>query len=261
MTVYENLTFALKIRKIPKYKLKDIVESTAKLLGLSDYLYKKPKQLSGGQRQRVALGRAISRKPALFLFDEPLSNLDAELRLRMRSEILSLHRRIEGTSLYVTHDQIEAMSLADRIMIINKGLQIGPEKPRLLYDHPPDTFTAEFLGNPGMNLLKCTTDENGNCLRIGNAQPFPHGEILPPNTEIIYGFRPEDCQIAQTGQIPVEVIGFEDTGKEYIAELSGPDNIKIFCLTEKKHSPGSRLHLKINKARFFNPETLKALTT
>jgi len=261
MTVYENLAFALKIRKTPKHKLKDIVESTAKLLGLSDYLHKKPKQLSGGQRQRVALGRAISRRPALFLFDEPLSNLDAELRLRMRSEILSLHNNIKGTFLYVTHDQIEAMSLADRIMIINKGLQIGPERPRLLYDYPPDTFTAEFLGNPGMNLLKGFTDESGNYIKIGNAQPFPHEKTLPTNNEIIYGFRPEDCQISQTGQIPIEVIGFEDTGKEYIIELSGPDNSKIFCLTEKKYNLGTKLYLKINKARFFDPKTSKALTS
>lgn len=261
MTVYENLAFALKIRKIPKRQQKDMVQSTAKLLGLSNYLYKKPKHLSGGQRQRVALGRAIIRNPALFLFDEPLSNLDAELRSRMRSEILSLHRRIGGTSLYVTHDQVEAMSLADRIMIINQGIQIGPEKPRALYDFPPDTFTAEFLGNPGMNLLEGVTDESGNYIKISDSPPFSPGKRLPPNTKIIYGFRPEDCHIVQTGHIPVEVVGFEDAGKEYIIEFSGPDNSKLFCLAEKKYSPGSKLHLKVNKVRFFNPETLKALST
>jgi len=161
MSVYENLAFALKIRKLAKDQIDNKVKTTANLLGLIDYLNRKPRQLSGGQRQRVALGRAIVRNPSLFLFDEPLSNLDAELRSQMRFELLALHRKIGATSIYVTHDQIEAMSLADNIVILNNGRQIGPAKPRELYDNPPDTFVAGFLGNPGMNLLKAATDATG----------------------------------------------------------------------------------------------------
>ena len=259
MTVYDNLAFALKIRKIARDQLDLKVKETAELLGLTEYLNRKPKQLSGGQRQRVALGRAIIRNPSLFLFDEPLSNLDAKLRTRMRSELLSLHRKINGTSVYVTHDQVEAMSLADKIIILNQGRQIGPESPRTLYDQPPDTFVAGFLGNPGMNLIEGVTDEDGKYLKIGDAPPFEPGTVLPPYIRVIYGFRPEDCQPDNTGQVPVEVIGVEDTGKEFIIELTGPSKSRMVCLSEKRYSYGDKFYLTVNKASFFDPETGKAL--
>jgi len=259
MTVYDNLAFALKIRKLPKNQLNEKVEAAALLLGLSDYLHRKPKQLSGGQRQRVALGRAIIRNPSLFLFDEPLSNLDAKLRSKMRFELLAIHRKIEATSLYVTHDQVEAMSLADRIIILNQGKQIGPEKPRNLYDNPPDTFVAGFLGNPGMNLLEGVTGDDGKTINISNAPPFTFGFRYYPGTKIVFGFRPEHCRLAQTGQIPVEVIGIEDAGKEYIIELAGPKNSKLICLSENMYSCGERYYLDVKKASFFDHSTGKAL--
>jgi len=259
MTVYDNLAFALKIRKLPKNQLNEKVKATALLLGLSDYLHRKPKQLSGGQRQRVALGRAIIRNPSLFLFDEPLSNLDAKLRSKMRFELLALHRKIKATSLYVTHDQVEAMSLADKIIILNQGRQIGPEKPRNLYDNPPDTFVAGFLGNPGMNLLEGITGDDGKMISIGDASPFSLGFKYFPDTKIIYGFRPEDCRLAQTGQIPVEVIGTEDAGKEYIIELAGPKKSKLICLSDNIYSCGERFYLDVKKASFFDHITGKAL--
>jgi multiple sugar transport system ATP-binding protein len=261
MTVFENLAFALKIRDIAKDEIRSRVESAAALLDLSDHLQKKPAHLSGGQRQRVALGRAIIRKPALFLLDEPLSNLDAELRMRMRSELLAIHRRIAGTSLYVTHDQVEAMSLADKIVILNKGQQIGPENPRTLYDNPPDTFTASFLGNPGMNLLEGTIDSTGKRVVLSDAIIINiAGEELP-GKEIIYGFRPEKCKLANSGQIPVEAIGYEDAGKEYIIELTGPKGARIFCLSDKKPSVGEHLFLTADTAYLFDRKTSQSIKT
>jgi ABC-type sugar transport system ATPase subunit len=251
MSVYENLAFALKIRKLSKDQIDEKVRFTANLIGLIGYLDRKPKQLSGGQRQRVALGRAIVRNPSLFLFDEPLSNLDAELRSQMRFELLSLHRKIGATSIYVTHDQIEAMSLADNIVILNEGHQTGPAKPRELYDNPPDTFVAGFLGNPGMNMLEATTDNTGRMLKIGDAPEFASSMDLQANCKLIYGFRPENCVLDTNGQIPVEIIGAEDTGKEFIIELKGPSNSRVFCLSKSKHSRGDKLWLKIGQTRFF----------
>jgi multiple sugar transport system ATP-binding protein len=259
MTVFDNLAFALKVRKVPKDQLKKTVTSTAELLGLAGYLNRKPKQLSGGQRQRVALGRAIVRNPSLFLFDEPLSNLDAELRSQMRFELLSLHRQIEATSVYVTHDQTEAMSLADNIIILNNGRQTGPAKPRELYDNPPDTFVAGFLGNPGMNFMRAIVDESGQKLKIADLPPFEPGINLIPGTKLIYGFRPENCELKADGQIPVKVIGAEDTGKEFIVELSGPERIRLYCVTKEKYPLGENLRLNVQRAGFFNFETGVAL--
>jgi len=259
MTVYDNLAFALKVRKLKRKDLDQRVKQTAGLLGLGDYLARKPKQLSGGQRQRVALGRAIVRNPALFLFDEPLSNLDAKLRARMRAELLSLHRRIGATSLYVTHDQVEAMSLADRIVILNQGRQVGPESPRTLYDNPPDVFVAGFLGSPGMNLLETTTDFTGRQARIDDSITLKTDVPLLPESRIIYGFRPEDCVLADDGEIKVEVCGLEDTGKEFIIQLLGPGNARLHCLSDQKHPLGERIGLKVKKARFFDAATGRAI--
>ncbi|MCD6160820.1 MAG: ABC transporter ATP-binding protein [candidate division Zixibacteria bacterium] len=261
MTVYDNLAFALKIRKFPKNILDKKVNDTAKLLGLDKYLYRKPKQLSGGQRQRVALGRAIIREPSLFLFDEPLSNLDAKLRSRMRSELLMLHRQVGGTSIFVTHDQVEAMSLADRIIILNEGNQIGPEKPRILYDNPPDTFTAGFLGNPGMNLIAAEVDKSGKHILIEDIQSFLSGLELPAHAKIIFGFRPEDCWLGDNGQIPVKIAGIEDTGKEFIIELSGPGESKLHCLSANKYPYQKKYYLNIKKASLFNFDTGKLLNS
>jgi heme ABC exporter ATP-binding subunit CcmA len=259
MTVFENLAFALKIRKIPQSEIKTRVETTAELIGLSEYLNRKPKQLSGGQRQRVALGRAIIRQPALYLFDEPLSNLDAELRMRMRSELLALHRKVGGTSLYVTHDQVEALSLADRIVILNGGKQIGPEQPRVLYDTPPDTFVAGFLGNPGMNFLKGVVDSSGKMIAINQSLSLPCPTQLTPNSGIVYGFRPEHCGLSDSGAIDCKIVGYEDSGKEYIVELNGNFEGKLFCLSRSRPIIGERAKLVINRAAIFDRNTSKAV--
>jgi len=259
MTVFENLAFALKIRKLPREQIKANVKQTARLIGLFEYLNRKPKQLSGGQRQRVALGRAIIREPALFLFDEPLSNLDAELRMKMRSELLALHRRVGGTSLYVTHDQVEALSLADRIIILNGGKQIGPEKPRALYDNPPDTFVASFLGNPGMNLLKGVVDETGRQIMLGNEISVPNPGQLTVGQNVMYGFRPEHCSLSENGQIPAEIIAYEDSGKEYIVELSGPAGSKVFCLSHVCPVAGEKVRLAVEHICVFDGQTLKSI--
>jgi len=255
MTVLDNLAFALKLRKLPKADVSEKVKQTADMLGLTKYLDRKPKQLSGGQRQRVALGRAIVRSPALFLFDEPLSNLDAELRSQMRLELLSLHRRIGATSIYVTHDQVEAMSLGDKIIILNNGRQIGPERPRELYDNPPSSFVAGFIGSPGMNLLKGVVNGEGNSASIGDGTWIALDRKMSPNRQIIIGFRPEACRSDLQGTIPAVVMGFEDSGKEYIIELSVPGRQRIFCLSKTKYGIGESLQLSVEKFHYFDGDS------
>lgn len=258
MTVYENLAFALKVRKFGKDAIRENVTRTAGLLGLTNYLDRRPAQLSGGQRQRVALGRAIVRNPSLFLFDEPLSNLDAELRSQMRFELLSLHRKLGATSLYVTHDQIEAMSLADNIIILNDGKQLGPARPRDLYENPPNIFVARFLGNPGMNLLKATVTADSDTILIGDSIAHKIGRKLVSQTEILYGFRPEHCAPSPEGDIPVEVAGVEDSGKEYILKLKGPDSSLLYCLSARAYNAGDKFKIKVNREHFFDSQS-KAL--
>src|ERR1700726_5195557 len=161
MTVYENMSFGLRLKKFPKPEIKERVENAARILDITDLLGRRPKQLSGGQRQRVAMGRAIVRNPQVFLFDEPLSNLDAKLRVQMRAEIKELHQRLKVTTVYVTHDQIEAMTMADKIVVMNDGLveQIGA--PLELYDRPENLFVAGFIGSPAMNFLRGRVRHNG----------------------------------------------------------------------------------------------------
>lgn len=199
MTVYDNMAFALKLRRRPKAEIRRAVEEAAHVLGLSDMLDRLPKQLSGGQRQRVALGRAIVRKPKVFLFDEPLSNLDAKMRVEMRSEIHRLHRHLQATIIYVTHDQIEAMTMGDRIVVMEKGLIRQVADPLTLYNTPENRFTAGFIGTPPMNFLEVA-------IRSENDRPVletPAGSLEPPNAWHAFladhrgkngclGIRPED---------------------------------------------------------------------
>src|SRR5438046_4830865 len=171
MTVYDNMAFSLKLAHVPDDELRRRVDEAAQILGLSDYFQRYPRQLSGGQRQRGAMGRAIVRKPQVFLFDEPLSNLDAKLRVAMRTEIKALHQRLTTTSVYVTHDQIEAMTMADRIVVMNAGRveQIG--SPLGLYDDPANLFVAGFIGSPAMNFLKGRL--NGSAVAVGSGISLP----------------------------------------------------------------------------------------
>jgi multiple sugar transport system ATP-binding protein len=198
MTVLENLTFALKLRNHDAGEIASRAQKAATLLGLQELLDRHPRHLSGGQRQRVAMGRAIVRDPKVFLFDEPLSNLDARLRVQMRAEIKALHQRLRATTVYVTHDQIEAMTMADRIVVLNGGVieQIGA--PLALYDDPDNLFVAGFIGSPAMNFFKGVYEQQGSgaCVRVSElALPVPavnatHGQ------EVVYGVRPEHLQLA-----------------------------------------------------------------
>ena len=199
MTVYDNMAFSLKLRKAEKSVIEERVRKAAGILNLTDYLDRYPRQLSGGQRQRVAMGRAIVRDPQVFLFDEPLSNLDAKLRVQMRTEIKALHQRLKTTTVYVTHDQVEAMTMADRIVVMHDGIveQIGT--PLELYDNPANTFVAGFIGSPAMNFVTGTSA----------AQWRRHPMSMPPDrccrsrpacraptaSNVIYGIRPEHLSI------------------------------------------------------------------
>jgi ABC-type sugar transport system ATPase subunit len=168
MTVRENLAFGLKLRKTPAAEITERVGEAAETLGLTSYLDRKPRALSGGERQRVALGRAIVRRPSVFLFDEPLSNLDAQLRTHMRAELHRLHRQIGATMIYVTHDQVEAMTLGDRIAVLDKGLLQQVDTPLAVYEHPANRFVAGFLGSPAMNFLAATPGADGATVRVGD---------------------------------------------------------------------------------------------
>jgi multiple sugar transport system ATP-binding protein len=246
MTVADNMGFSLKLRNAPRSEIDSRVRRAADILGLAPLLARFPRQLSGGQRQRVAMGRAIVRDPQVFLFDEPLSNLDAKLRVQMRTEIKELHQRLKTTTIYVTHDQIEAMTMADKIVVMHDGLveQIGA--PLELYDRPTNLFVAGFIGSPAMNCLKGTLRLNGKSEFEG-----PGGVHLPvlaaqgaDGQPAIYGIRPEHFVIADDGaEAEVQVI--EPTGSEthVVAKLGGQDIIALF---RERHAfkPGDKIRLR-----------------
>ena len=198
MNVYQNMSFGLRLRKVPKPEINKIVRRTADLLGIGELLDRKPKELSGGQRQRVALGRAIVRDLHVFLFDEPLSNLDAKLRIAMRAELLDLHQRLKTTTIYVTHDQLEAMTMGDRIVVMNEGIIQQVATPQEVYDRPVNRYVAGFIGSPSMNFLPCTIVKgNGNVYATGKAFklriPSEKAEMVKDyiNKEAMLGVRPE----------------------------------------------------------------------
>src|SRR5246127_5425298 len=166
MTVYENMSFGLRLKRYPKDEIARRVQEAARILDITELLDRKPRQLSGGQRQRVAMGRAIVRNPKVFLFDEPLSNLDAKLRVQMRIEIKRVHQKVRTTTVYVTHDQVEAMTLADRVVVMNRGRIEQIAKPQELYHHPKTRFVAGFIGSPAMNFIPCQLDQNGASMRV-----------------------------------------------------------------------------------------------
>ena len=218
MTVRDNMSFALKLAKRGSADIEQRVARAAGILGLAPYLDRYPRQLSGGQRQRVAMGRAIVRDPQVFLFDEPLSNLDAKLRVQMRTEIKELHQRLKTTSIYVTHDQIEAMTMADRIVVMRDGIveQIGD--PLQLYDTPANTFVAAFIGSPAMNLVPGIARLNGAPSGVefdgGVRLPFPQHAHPTDGQPVLYGMRPEHCAVSQDAGLPAEVVVVEPTGAD-----------------------------------------------
>jgi multiple sugar transport system ATP-binding protein len=233
MTVYENMAFSLKLRGADKAVMQERVKKAADILGLGDYLARYPRQLSGGQRQRVAMGRAIVRDPQVFLFDEPLSNLDAKLRVQMRTEIKALHQRLKTTSIYVTHDQVEAMTMADRIVVMRDGIveQIG--SPLELYDTPANRFVAGFIGSPSMNFMPGKLRRNGGAAAAeaadGTRIELARGVSADDGAEIVFGIRPEHLMRAErglSGQIDV----IEPTGADTIlfATVAGTQVCAVF---------------------------------
>src|SRR4051795_5215849 len=223
MTVRENLEFGLKIRKTPKAEMDRLVDEAAQILGITGLLDRKPKQLSGGQRQRVAMGRAIVREPAAFLMDEPLSNLDAKLRVEMRGEIIRVQRRIAAPTLYVTHDQTEAMTMGDRVAILRDGVLQQLGTPDEIYDNPVNTFVAGFIGSPSMNLIDARVD--GTAVVFGNTRlEVPEavtaarpGLAAYAGRDIVLGIRPEDFRSAGNGTVELMVNRVESLGSELMA--------------------------------------------
>jgi multiple sugar transport system ATP-binding protein len=258
LSVYENIAFGPRIRKEPAASFKPRIEAAARMLNLSDYLERLPRALSGGQRQRVAMGRAVVREPELFLFDEPLSNLDAKLRVQMRTEIKALHQRLNNTVIYVTHDQIEAMTMADRIVVMNAGRieQVG--RPLELYDRPANLFVAGFLGSPSMNFVEGELQRNAQGrasleLAGGGAIALPPRDLpAAAGAKITLGIRPEHIEMAPAAEpaagdgVAMEVEVIEPTGAE--THLYGKIGGSTWCATTRKRSaiePGQRVPLRL----------------
>lgn len=275
MTVFDNMAFGLKLRKMPKDEIKERVENAAELLGLTELLDRKPAALSGGQRQRVALGRAVVRNPRVFLMDEPLSNLDAKLRVHMRTEIAKLHEELKTTMIYVTHDQTEAMTLADRIVIMDKGViqQVG--SPFEVYNTPNNSFVASFIGSPSMNLHVVKYEDgkisDGKGLEVAVTEP--DRRILESSgysgKEVLFGIRPEDIHAEQIvlDASPEAIIRPTIT----VAELTGADSILYIDINgtdmiavvdaRDHHQSGKTIELafNMNKAHFFDKDTKEVI--
>ncbi len=270
MTVFENMAFGLKLRKFPKEEIKQRVHKAAELLGLTEFLNRKPRALSGGQRQRVAVGRAIVRQPKVFLFDEPLSNLDAKLRVQMRIEISKLHQQLETTMIYVTHDQVEAMTMGDRIVVLKDGVIQQVASPLELYNQPVNLFVAGFIGSPAMNFIRGHLKRNGS-LKFAtddfeielNAEHQQRLKNYSKN-EVILGIRPEHFQIVAQSQqqnqphISARVEVIEPMGAETYAYLKC-GNLQISARFQPAENiqvgKTLRLALKPEKIHFFDPET------
>ena len=255
MTVAQNLSFGLRMRRTPRPVIHERVMETALLLGIEDLLDRKPRQLSGGQRQRVAMGRALVRRPRLFLLDEPLSNLDARLRISVRLELKRLHQQIKGTILYVTHDQVEAMTLGDKVVVMRDGRVHQIDRPETIYNHPADTFVATFIGSPVMNLFKGKIVREGRGLSFrGSDFSLDTGDI-PPNLEdkpVEVGIRPEDIDVAHgPGKaLPAEVEMISDVGAEkYIHTRLGDTSLTVRADKESTFKSGEIIPLFMNPSR------------
>jgi multiple sugar transport system ATP-binding protein len=249
-TVAENMGFALKLRGVPAAERRKKVENAAEILDLTEFLDRKPAKLSGGQRQRVAMGRAIVREPQVFCMDEPLSNLDAKLRVQTRTQIAALQRRLGTTTVYVTHDQVEAMTMGDRVAVLKDGILQQCDSPRNMYDKPTNVFVAGFIGSPAMNLLPTTLDGDVVHLGAANVQvPRAAVDELGSSRDVTLGVRPEDLNIVSDGSgLPVEVDVVEELGADaYIygsADVAG-ERRPIIARVDGRRPPekGSVLHL------------------
>jgi len=260
MTVRDNMAFSLTLAKTPKATIDERVGQAAAILGLTPLLDRYPRQLSGGQRQRVAMGRAIVRKPQVFLFDEPLSNLDAKLRVQMRTEIKELHQRLKTTSVYVTHDQIEAMTMADQIVVMHDGIVEQTGGPLELYDRPANRFVAGFIGSPAMNFIDGRL-EGGVVTVAGGAKVGTPAGTNGAARDVVYGIRPEHldlCAAGEPGGFDGEVVVVEPTGSEtqVFVRLGEQEIVGVF---RERHDfrPGQRVRLKprADKAHLFDPQS------
>ncbi len=279
MTVYQNMSFGLRLRKFPKTEIDKRVRETARILDIENLLDRKPKQLSGGQRQRVALGRAIVRDPKVFLFDEPLSNLDAKLRVQMRSELKKLHLRLNVTMVYVTHDQVEAMTMADKIVVVKDGIIQQVDSPFSLYHYPKNTFVAGFIGSPSMNFLNAAVvgKDGGLWIKLKNdimlRIPKIYEEELSEyeGKEIVFGIRPEDIYdkmfaVAARGEntVKVTVDILEPLGNQTILHAKLGNDLIISSIdpkTEAEVGQGMDLVFDMSMMRAFDVDTQQAIIT
>jgi sn-glycerol 3-phosphate transport system ATP-binding protein len=261
MTVFENMAFGMELAKADKGSIRTRVETAAELLQITPYLTRLPKQLSGGQRQRVAIGRAIVRDPKVFLFDEPLSNLDAQLRVQMRVEIKRLQQELATTSLYVTHDQVEAMTLADRLIVMNAGNvdQIG--RPLDLYEHPATAFVAGFIGSPAMNLVAGRVDRGG--VTIGDAMLPLDASGGVGDRPVLVGLRPEHLDLSPDGPLALRVELLERLGADTILHGRLADGVRMTARTAANFAPPlgdtTRFAIRPEQIHLFDPETGRRL--
>jgi sn-glycerol 3-phosphate transport system ATP-binding protein len=263
MTVRENMAYGLKVRGMPKAEIEVQVKKAADILGLDGLLHRRPGQLSGGQRQRVAMGRAIVREPAAFLFDEPLSNLDAKLRVQMRLEIKKLHQSVRTTSIYVTHDQVEAMTLADRLIVMNAGKFDHVGGPLEVYDRPATLFVAGFIGSPAMNIVRMELTPAGNAVEASNGILFPLSARIDKakGREVMAGIRPEHITLAEgAGEcLPLHVELVEVLGADTLVHgaFDQATTITVRLPGGLHISPGDKLQLRVkpDKLHLFDPES------
>jgi multiple sugar transport system ATP-binding protein len=249
MTVHDNMAFSLKLRKADKSVIAERVGKAAEILNLTPYLQRYPRQLSGGQRQRVAMGRAIVRDPQVFLFDEPLSNLDAKLRVQMRIEIKALHQRLKTTTIYVTHDQIEAMTMADRIVVMHDGIVEQVGTPLELYDHPSNLFVAGFIGSPAMNFIEGTLRRDGGAPVLeakGGRLALPASTPGADGQKVTLGIRPEHLSISATGPASLDAVVevVEPTGADtHVVAIAFGQQVQAVFTERHAFAPGARVAL------------------
>jgi multiple sugar transport system ATP-binding protein len=266
MTVRENMAFSLMLARQPKSMADERVRKAADILGLNDLLDRYPRQLSGGQRQRVAMGRCIVRDPQVFLFDEPLSNLDAKLRVQMRTEIRELHQRLKTTSVYVTHDQIEAMTMADKIVVMRDGVVEQTGNPLDLYDYPANLFVASFIGSPAMNFLAGTLRRDGSGaaveLKGGARLAAPAGTAGVDGQSVIFGTRPEHLRLVDSGGIPATVAVMEPSGMDTFVACRH-EGMELSAIFRERHdfAPGTAIRLQpdLQRAHLFDAGTGRRL--
>lgn len=276
MTVYDNMAFGLKMRKVPKADIKKRVEEAAQVLGIEDLLKRKPKQLSGGQRQRVALGRAIVREPKVFLMDEPLSNLDAKLRVQMRAELSKLHQKLQTTIIYVTHDQTEAMTMGTRIVVMKDGLVQQVANPQTIYNKPANMFVAGFIGSPQMNFINGNLSEEGgevyfkfenNTVKIPKNKADILREANEINKEVVLGVRPEDIKNESDYNEKADYIGSKVEVKEQLGSETylylDVDSKKLIARVKPTFNPGIndsvKIYFDMEKIHIFDKVTEKTI--